>query len=135
MQPVDWPEGTLAEVIPLRHAVAPPAGADGLPTTWPDGYFEATAGALLGVELNGGPMTEVDNWHKRIHIDKAIHHGDPCIIGTRVPVSVIVGSLAEGDSWEQVLKSYPQLKREDIQAALLYAAEAVNRFELISPGN
>jgi uncharacterized protein (DUF433 family) len=80
-------------------------------------------------------MSKVDSWHDRIPIDKAIHHGDPCIVGTRVPVSVIVGSIAEGDSWEQVLKSYPQLKREDIQAALLYAAEAVNHVELISPGN
>jgi uncharacterized protein (DUF433 family) len=80
-------------------------------------------------------MSKVDSWHDRIRIDKTIHHGDPCIVGTRVPLSVIVGSLAEGDTWEQVLKSYPQLKREDIQAALLYAAEAVNRFELISPVN
>jgi uncharacterized protein (DUF433 family) len=76
-------------------------------------------------------MSESVNWRERIQIDPAIHHGDPCIVGTRIPVSVIVGSVAEGDSWEQILKSYPQLKREDIQAALLYAAEAVNRFELI----
>jgi uncharacterized protein (DUF433 family) len=46
-------------------------------------------------------------------------------------VSVIVGSVAEGDTWEQILASYPQLAREDIQAALLYAAEAVNHFEMI----
>jgi uncharacterized protein (DUF433 family) len=72
-----------------------------------------------------------DEWRKRIKTDPNVHHGDPCITGTRVPVSVIVGSVAEGDSFEQILRSYPQLTREDIQAALLYAAEAVNRFDLV----
>ena len=79
-------------------------------------------------------MADLNNWQARIKIDPAIHHGDACIAGTRVPVSVIVGSVAEGDTWEQLLASYPQLKREDIQAALLYAAEAVNRFEMIPLG-
>ena len=51
--------------------------------------------------------------------------------GTRVPVSVIVGSIADGDTFDQILASYPQLTREDIQAALLYAAEAVNRFDFV----
>ena len=76
-------------------------------------------------------MAESNDWQRRIKIDPAIHHGDACIMGTRVPVSVIVGSVAEGDTWEQILASYPQLKREDIQAALQYAAEAVNHFEMI----
>ena len=71
-------------------------------------------------------------WGDRIRLDPAIHHGDPCIAGTRVPVSVIVGSIADGDTVEQILASYPQLTREDIQAALHYAAEAVNRFDLVS---
>jgi uncharacterized protein (DUF433 family) len=48
-----------------------------------------------------------------------------------VPVSVIVGSLADGDSIEQILKSWPQLSREDVQAALRFAAEAVNRFDIV----
>ena len=76
-------------------------------------------------------MNAETDWQRRIKIDPAIHHGDPCITGTRVPVSVIVGSIADGDNWEQILAGYPQLNREDIQAALLYAAEAVNRFEMI----
>ncbi len=67
-------------------------------------------------------MPESSDWRQRIRIDPAIHHGDPCITGTRVPVSVIVGSVAEGDTWEEILASYPQLKRDDIQAALQYAA-------------
>ncbi|MEX2168418.1 MAG: DUF433 domain-containing protein [Pirellulales bacterium] len=80
-------------------------------------------------------MAELETWRGRIHIDPAIHHGDACIAGTRVPVSVIVGSVDEGDSWEQIVASYLQLKREDIQAALHYAAEAVHHFELIPLGD
>ncbi|MEW6251817.1 MAG: DUF433 domain-containing protein [Planctomycetota bacterium] len=69
-------------------------------------------------------------WLKRIKIDPAVHGGDPCIAGTRVPVSVIVGSVAEGESFDEILANYPHLTAEDIRAALRYAAEAVNRFEL-----
>ncbi len=76
-------------------------------------------------------MSADNQWRKRIIIDRAIHHGDPCITGTRVPVSVIVGSVADGDTFEQILGGYPQLAREDIQAALRFAAEAVNRFDLV----
>ncbi len=67
-------------------------------------------------------MTLEDAWRDRIRIDPAIHPGDPCIAGTRVSVSVIVGSLADGDSHEQILASYPQLTRDDIRAALHFAA-------------
>ena len=35
------------------------------------------------------------NWQQRIQIDPELHHGDPCIRGTRIPVSTILGSLAE----------------------------------------
>jgi uncharacterized protein (DUF433 family) len=69
-------------------------------------------------------MTESGDWRKRIRVDPKVHHGDACIAGTRVPVSVIVGSIAEGDTWDEILVSYPQLHRDDIQAALLFAAEA-----------
>jgi len=43
-------------------------------------------------------MSDAPNWPERIKVDPAIHHGDPCIAGTRVSVSVIVGSIADGDS-------------------------------------
>jgi uncharacterized protein (DUF433 family) len=62
------------------------------------------------------------NWHDRIRIDPAIHHGDPCIKGTRVSVSVIAGSIADGDTPEQLLAAYPQLTAEDIRAALKFAS-------------
>jgi uncharacterized protein (DUF433 family) len=71
------------------------------------------------------------NWRDRIIIDPTIHHGDPCIKGTRVPVSVIAGSLADGDTPEQVIASYPQLTVDDIRAALKFAAEAVNNADFV----
>jgi len=67
------------------------------------------------------------NWRDRITIDPAIHHGKPCIKGTRVPVSVIVGSIADGDTHEQIIRSWPQLTAEDIIAALKFAARAAGR--------
>lgn len=71
------------------------------------------------------------NWRDRIIIDPEVHHGDPCIKGTRVPVSVIAGSLADGDTQSQILAAYPQLTEEDIRAALKFAAEAVNNTDFI----
>jgi uncharacterized protein (DUF433 family) len=71
------------------------------------------------------------NWRERISIDPAIHHGDPCIKGTRVPVSVIVGSMADGDSVDIILSAYPGLALQDIQAALKFAAEAVSHFDVV----
>ena len=62
------------------------------------------------------------NWRHRISIDPAIHHGKPCIKGTRVPVSVIVGSIAEGHTPQRIIESWPQLSREDVEAALRFAA-------------
>ena len=45
------------------------------------------------------------DWRDRISIDPAIHHGKPCIKGTRVPVSVIVGTIAEGHTPARIIKS------------------------------
>jgi uncharacterized protein (DUF433 family) len=64
-------------------------------------------------------------WRDRISIDPAVHHGKPCIRGTRVPVSVIVGSIADGNTPERIIESWPQLTADDIKAALKFAAAAV----------
>ena len=72
-------------------------------------------------------MTEsaapADNWRSRIVCDPELHHGEPCIRGTRVSVAVIVGNMAEM-TMDELLVEYPQLTREDVQAALYFAAEA-----------
>ncbi len=63
------------------------------------------------------------NLLERISVDPLICHGKACIKGTRIMVSVILDNLAEGISQDEILKSYPSLKPEDIQAAIAYAAE------------
>ena len=63
------------------------------------------------------------DWQERISVDPAICHGVACIKGTRVMVSVILDNLAAGVAPEEILVSYPSLKKEDIQAAIAYAAE------------
>ena len=67
------------------------------------------------------------DWHKHISVDPEIHHGEPCITGTRIPVSMIVGSVADGMSFDEIIDSYPQLKQESIKAALAYAADIVRQ--------
>jgi uncharacterized protein (DUF433 family) len=58
----------------------------------------------------------------RIHVDPAVCHGQASIRGTRLTVAQVVGMLAAGDTIEDLLTEYPQLTREDILAALEYAA-------------
>lgn len=52
--------------------------------------------------------------------------GKPVIKGTRIPVELIVRKLGEGASVEDLLDGYPNLKKEDIQAALIYAADTLS---------
>jgi uncharacterized protein (DUF433 family) len=60
---------------------------------------------------------------KRISIDPNVCFGKPCVRGTRIWVSLIVDNLAEGISEDEILAAYPALTRDDIRAALAFAAE------------
>lgn len=62
-------------------------------------------------------------WQNHIVVDPAICHGSACIRGTRIMVSVILDNLAAGLSPDDILRSYPSLSRESIQAAITYAAQ------------
>jgi uncharacterized protein (DUF433 family) len=62
-------------------------------------------------------------WRERISVDPNVCHGKACIKGTRIMVAVILDNLAAGEPAEAILRSYPTLKPEDVQAALQYAAE------------
>ncbi len=57
----------------------------------------------------------------RIELNPKVCNGMPVIRGTRIPVAVILEQLAEGEAWDELLVGYPELTREDIQAALHYA--------------
>ncbi|NMF59941.1 DUF433 domain-containing protein [Pseudanabaena yagii] len=58
----------------------------------------------------------------RITFDSQVMGGKPCIRGMRVTVGTLVGLLAVGHSVEEILNAYPYLEKEDIMAALSYAA-------------
>jgi uncharacterized protein (DUF433 family) len=59
---------------------------------------------------------------ERITFDPSIMGGRACIRGMRIPVLVIVGQIAYGATWDEVLDGYPDLEREDVQQAIEYAA-------------
>ena len=61
----------------------------------------------------------------RIELNPRGCNGKPVIKGTRIPVSVILEQIAQGESWDDLLKGYPELIKEDIQAALLYASASI----------
>jgi uncharacterized protein (DUF433 family) len=58
----------------------------------------------------------------RIIRDKGICGGEPVFKGTRVTLRTVLASLADGDSTEEILKDFPSLKAEDVQAAIAFAA-------------
>jgi uncharacterized protein (DUF433 family) len=70
-------------------------------------------------------------WQDRIAIEPDVHHGEPCIKGTRIPVAMIVGSMADGMTPQEIEQAYPQLAAVDIQAALAYAADVVRQDVLV----
>lgn len=61
----------------------------------------------------------------RVSVDPEIQFGKPVIEGTRVPVSVVVGAVAAGDSIESIAREYG-ITAEDIRAALSYAAKILD---------
>ena len=67
---------------------------------------------------------------ERITVDPEQMGGVPCVRGLRIPVATIVGMVAEGMSEAEILRAYPDLRKEDIREALRYAAEAVKEREL-----
>lgn len=59
---------------------------------------------------------------ERISVNQKICHGQACIKGTRIPVYQVVRMLANGDTIDELLESYPTIEREDILSCLEYAA-------------
>jgi uncharacterized protein (DUF433 family) len=75
-------------------------------------------------------MSRID-WREYIIIDADLHHGAPCIKGTRIPVTTIMGSLADGMTPDEIVTAYPQLNVLKVQAALSYAAEILKQDILV----
>ncbi len=70
--------------------------------------------------------------HPRIHSDPKVMLGKPCIAGTRITVELILRWLAAGRSHAELLESYPHISEPDIEAALAFAAEAVNKHRAVA---
>ena len=70
------------------------------------------------------------DWRQYLSSGPQICHGQLCAKGTRVFVTNILDSLAEGASREEILRSYPSLKPEHIDAAIAYAAELAHEESL-----
>ena len=71
----------------------------------------------------------------RITVDPQVCFGKPCIRGTRIWVSLLLDFLASGATIEEILEDYPQLKREDILAAIAYGAEMSRERYVDLPGS
>jgi uncharacterized protein (DUF433 family) len=71
------------------------------------------------------------NWREYLVSDPTICAGQLCAKGTRVLVTIILDSLAEGTSREDILHSYPSLQPRHIEAALAYAAELAHEESLL----
>jgi uncharacterized protein (DUF433 family) len=67
-----------------------------------------------------------------ISINPEIRFGKPCIKGTRISVSDILSWLASGESQEQILEDFPALKKENILAALAFAANRESIIKIIA---
>jgi uncharacterized protein (DUF433 family) len=67
----------------------------------------------------------------RIEINPKVMLGKPVIRGTRIPVELILRKLGEGATQKDLLDAYPKLVREDIQAAVRYAAETLAHEEIV----
>ena len=76
-----------------------------------------------------GP-TMID-WRHFLNSDPQICHGQLCAKGTRVMVTVILDSLAEGTSRNEILQSYPSLQPQHLDAAIAYAAELAREESLM----
>lgn len=77
----------------------------------------------------------MNNWQNYIESNPNVMYGKPVIKGTRIPVDLIFEKMSFGRSIEELLASYPNLKREDILACLSFASETLKSQKVISIAN
>lgn len=99
-------------------------------------YFDCYSRLLYGgrkhnINEQRGKTKVRENLLQRITIDPAIMGGKPVIKGTRIPVDLLLRSLAQGATFEDILDDYPHLAKRDILAALLYGAEIISSEDIL----
>ena len=73
------------------------------------------------------------DWRKYITVDPNVCHGQACVTGTRIMVSVILDNLAAGITPADIVRSYPTLSILAVQAAITYAAELARERVVLMP--
>ncbi len=73
--------------------------------------------------------------NERIEINPRFRHGKPVVRGTRITVELILRKIAEGATEDTLLDAYPTLKKRDIKAAIVYAADAIAHEETLLAGS
>jgi uncharacterized protein (DUF433 family) len=68
----------------------------------------------------------------RIEINPSVLQGKPVIRNTRIPVELLLRKLSEGATIEELLEAYPRITKDDIQACLAYAADAIAHEDIYS---
>jgi uncharacterized protein (DUF433 family) len=84
---------------------------------------------LITFKLKSKPQSM--DYSERIVSSPAIMLGKPTIKGTRITVEFILRKLSENMDVDQIIKSYPQLSKDDIMAALTYASDLIANEEVI----
>jgi len=79
------------------------------------------------------PYSSVMDYRKRITIESGKRGGKPCIRGLRITVYEVLDYLASGMSEQEILRDFPDLTREDLQACLAFAADRERRLSSIPP--
>ena len=74
------------------------------------------------------------DWKDRIEVNPAVLVGKPIIKGTRISVELILDRVADGWTMEDVLTAYPNIKRDDVLAALRFAAEIFREDRFVAIG-
>ncbi len=70
------------------------------------------------------------NYFEHVEWNPRVCNGKPVIRGTHIPLSLLLEQIAEGLSWEELLRDYPELTRVDIQAALFFAKANIEHADL-----
>src|SRR5665647_2845069 len=82
--------------------------------------FDFTAFQTLMAVLASNPVMD---YRKFITVEPGKRGGKPCVRGLRITVSDVLGWIAAGMSWTEILDDYPDLTEQDIRACLAYAAD------------
>jgi uncharacterized protein (DUF433 family) len=78
------------------------------------------------------PLPQPPGWRDRIAVDPLVCHGQACVAGTRVLVTVVLDNLAAGRTPQQIVGDYPALTLDDVRACIAYAAELAHERTLSS---